>query len=94
MAAPVVAKKSFRDGRVALAITLKARGWGNDEAKISGSTELTTAQARALAQELIARADEADAKVTKKAEAQNRRRKWRDREIAAGRMVMIGGLRG
>ncbi len=88
--APLVAKKSFSDGCVQVGIKLKAGGWGHDRAQIVASTDITTAQARALAQALVALADEADARVVRKVAAEERRKNWRDREIAAGRMKVFG----
>lgn len=84
--APLVAKKSFADGCVQVGIKLKASGWGHDHVRLVASTELTTTQARDLAAALVALADEADARVARRAAAEERRKKWRDREIAAGRM--------
>lgn len=86
----VIAKKSFRDAHVALGITLKAPGWPGDSIQVNASTELTTDEARELARAIAALADEADAKVERKTAAEARRRKWRDREVAAGRKVMFG----
>ena len=85
----ITTKKSFRDGHVAIRIVLKASGYIGDSASVTGDTELTTTQARALALELTVLADAADAKVQAKAEAEERREKYRAREIAAGRMVVM-----
>ena len=92
MIAPFLAKKSYSDGHVAVSVTLKASGWG-DRVQVTGGADMTTEQARVLAQALVALADEADAKVARKAAEKERRQKWRDREIAAGRMVVFDGLR-
>lgn len=89
---PVIAKKSFRDGRVALGITLKAPGWPGDSVQVNAKAELTTDQARELAQRIMTLADEADAKVERQRAKQARRQKWKDREVAAGRMVIFGRL--
>lgn len=85
----VTAKKSFRDGHVSLTVKLHARGYGNDNVKMDGSTELTTEEARLLAKSLTELADQADARAVGKAEAKERRRKWRDREVASGRMKIF-----
>jgi hypothetical protein len=85
-AAPVIAKKSYKEGHVALGISLKCRGWNSDSAKVEGGADITSEAARRLAAELMRRADEADAKVDAKAAHEERRKKWREREIAAGRM--------
>jgi len=89
-------KKSYKDGHVSVRVSLKAHGWQSDSIKIEGTTDLTTAQARDLAKSLIAEADRADAKVANKAASDERRKKWRDREVAAGRMkiVELGSLLG
>ena len=90
----LAAKKSYRDGHVAVSIRLKCGGYNSDRAKIESSTELTIQQARALAQSLIDEADKAAAKVEAKAAAEDRRKKYREREIAAGRMIVMRGLHG
>ena len=89
----VTAKKSYRDGHVAIGIKMRCRGWSNGTIGVDAATDLTIAQARALASSLVELANAADAKATAKAAAEERRRKWRDREIAAGRMVVFRGLR-
>lgn len=82
-------KKSYKDGCLSVRVELKARGWQGDSAKIEGSTDLTTREARDLAEVLFAEADRIDAKVAKKAASDERRKKYREREIAAGRMKVI-----
>jgi hypothetical protein len=92
--ATIAAKKSFTEGRVSIAIALRPHPmWGHDRARIDASTELTTAEARALAQSLVALADESDARAARTAAADERRRRWREREVAAGRMAVLDGLR-
>ncbi|WP_088255182.1 hypothetical protein [Fimbriiglobus ruber] len=88
-AMPVTAKKSYKEGHVALGISLKCRGWNSDSARIEGGADITSAQARELAVALVQWADKADAKVAAKAESEERRHKWREREIAAGRMKVL-----
>lgn len=83
-------KKSYRDGHVGLRFSVKARGWHGDSIKIDGGSDLSTAEARDLAKALIEEADRADAKVAAKAASDARRQKYREREIAAGRMKVIG----
>jgi hypothetical protein len=89
LTSPVTAKKSHKDGHIALAVRLKCRGWNSDHAKIEDGTDITAAQARELASSLIEQADKADAKVAAKAAHEERRRKWREREIAAGRIQVV-----
>lgn len=84
----VTVKASYRDGCVGIGIKLRCNGYG-DSARIEGSATITTEQARSLAQSLIAAADKEDAKTIAKAAAKDRRKKWRDREVAAGRMVSM-----
>ena len=88
MTSPIVAKKSFRDGHVSIGVRLKCGAYG-DTARIDAGCELAVAQARELARSLIELADEAEARAVKKAAADERRAKWRDREIAAGRMKVM-----
>lgn len=83
-------KKSYRDGCVGLRFTVKASGWHFDNLKIDGGSDLSTAEARDLAKALIEEADIADAKVTAKKASAERRQKYREREIAAGRLKVVG----
>lgn len=82
-------KKSYRDGNVGLSFSVKASGWHGASIRIDGSTDLSTAEARGLAEALIKEADRADAKVEAKKASDERRQKWREREIAAGRMKVM-----
>ncbi len=90
---PIIAKKSYKDGHVSVAVKLKARGWNSDTIKTEGSTDITSAQARELGLALMQCADQADAKVDAKAKKEEGRRKYREREIAAGRMIVMRGLK-
>lgn len=82
-------KKAYKDGHVCVRFSVKARGWSGDSIRIDGGTDLSTADARSLAADLIREADRADAKVAAKKASDERRQKWRDREIAAGRMKVM-----
>jgi hypothetical protein len=77
-------KKSYRDGCVAVRFSVRG---GN--VRIDGGSDLSTADARKLAAAIIAEADRADAKVAARKASEERRQKWRDKEIAAGRMKVI-----
>lgn len=90
--APIIAKKSYTDGHIRIAIQLRCSGYKSDNAKISGSTDLTCEEARMLARELIALADKADEKIAAKAKHEENRKKYRDREIASGRMIVFKSL--
>jgi hypothetical protein len=85
---PITAKKAFESGFVSVQIDLNVRHFG-DTAKIKAGTYISTASARELAADLIRLADEADAKIANKKAAEERRQKWREREIAAGRLKVI-----
>lgn len=91
---PLIPKKSYKDGSVSISISLKCRAWhtGNSSAKIEASTEITTVQARELASALIEQADKADAKVAAKIKHEENRKKWRDREVASGRRIVMKGF--
>ncbi len=84
---PVVAKRSYKAGHVAVAVTLCVTGYSHDSAKVDMRTNLTTSQARALAQSLVSLADAVDAKIAAEEAAEARRKKWRDREVTAGRII-------
>lgn len=75
-------KKSYKDGHVGFRFSVKASGWNFESIKIDGGSDLSTADARALAKALTDEADRADAKVASKKASEERRQKWRDREIA------------
>ena len=90
MADHFTVKRSFFDRKVAVGVNLGARGWGaTGTIKITASCDLSTDEARALAKQLVEAADVADAKAQKKEDAKARRKKWADREVAAGRMVRM-----
>jgi hypothetical protein len=82
-------KKSYKDGHVGLRFSVKAHAWNGDSIKIDGGSDLSTAAARDLARALIEEADRADAKVAAKTASDERRKKWRDKEIAAGRLKVM-----
>lgn len=88
----IEAARSFSDGKVTIKGELRSGGY-DPSIQTKFSLDIFAHAARALAAKLIALADEADAKVAKKVAAEGRRRKWRDQEIAAGRIKVIG-LRG
>lgn len=85
----ITAKKSFKNGHVTVRVSMTARSFQSDSIKIGGATDLTSSQARELAKSLLAEADRADAKVAAKEASDERRKKWRDREIAAGRLKVV-----
>lgn len=85
---PVRVKKGYSAGSVG--VSMRVNCWNNGSSvRVEASTVLTTAQARALSQSLIEAADKEDVMVFAKAAAEERRKKWRDREVAAGRMKIF-----
>lgn len=89
MTVPITITKSYSDGKVTVRVTLRIRGYNEESINMQGNTTLSTVEARSLATSLVAFAAAADAKVAKKAAEEDRRKKWRDREIAAGRMKIM-----
>jgi hypothetical protein len=84
----IKALKSFTNGRIKLGLMMDC-GYHYPTAKIDAKVEITTLEARSLATEILALADADDAKIAKKQEADARRQKWRDREVAAWRRVVL-----
>lgn len=87
-APPITAAKAHSAGKLTIKVRLNS-GWSGDHMKLEGSTELTTNQARVLAQSLIDLANAEDRKVANKKEADERKQKWYDREVAAGRLRVM-----
>lgn len=85
----IVAKKSYKEGHVSVRIDLKSQGWQSASVNVQATTDLSSVQARELAKSLLAEADRTDAKVAAKAASEGRRKKWRDREVAAGRLKIV-----
>ena len=93
MTDPITAKRSSGAGKVGVGIRLRCGGWSGGTAKIEASVDITTDQARVLARSLVELADQAEAKVAAETASKERRQKWREREVAAGRMVLLRGLK-
>lgn len=87
--AKITVKRAYRDGSVRLGIILKASGYGHDSVNIDGNCELFTVEARDLAANIIEEANRVDAVEAKKKAAEQRRKKWRDREIESGRLKIM-----
>lgn len=85
----ITAKKSYKDGHVKVCVAMSSSGFRDDSVKVQGSADITSEQARELAQALISEADKADAKVDAKKASDERRAKWREREVTAGRMKVV-----
>lgn len=85
---PFTVAKACESGRVRIRTRLRAGGFGSS-ISVQGAADISTADARAFAADLIRQADEEDARVAKKQATEERRRKWREREIAAGRLRVM-----
>lgn len=87
--AKLTVKKSYTKGCVKLAIALSAHGYRCDNVKVDATCDMSAEEAKALAAALVAEADRTLAAVAKEQAAKARREQWRQREIAAGRMVSM-----
>lgn len=76
--------KSYRDGHIGLRFSVK-----REYTKIDGGSDLTTTAARELAKALTDEADRVDARMSAREAKEQRRQKWRDREVAAGRLKIM-----
>ena len=85
----ITVKRAYSDGLVSISVRLSGSGYRSDSINVMGSTDISIPVARSLAADLIRLADEADVKAEKKRAADERRKKWREREIAAGRMQVV-----
>jgi len=85
-------KKSYKDGHVSIKFEIKSRRWNAQDLLVKGGVDITTEHARDLAALLIQYADNADSKTLAKKKSEENRQKYREREIAAGRMVVIHNL--
>jgi ribosome-associated translation inhibitor RaiA len=89
MAKPLAkVQKSYQDGHVALRVTASASRRGQD-ASASVAVDLPLETARQLHADLGAAIEKEAAKVQAHLEREARRKAWRDREVAAGRMKII-----
>lgn len=85
---PAKVTKSYREGHVSL--TVEASNYGGGSSVISKvQVDLPLADARVLHADLGQKIADADAKVSAKLAAEERRQKWRDREVAAGRFKIM-----
>lgn len=80
--------KSYYEGHVKLRLTASAHNRAEDVAAIV-TVDLTLEAATALAVKLQEFIQSESVRVQKKAATEDRRKAWRDREVAAGRMKII-----
>ncbi len=85
----LTARRAAGGGGITITVRLRGGGFYRDTVRVDGSTDLTSTEARVLAASLIVCADQVDAAVEKKAAGEARRKAWRDREVAAGRMKIM-----
>lgn len=89
MAKPTVkATKGYREGHISLSLSADAHHFGVSVAS-KMSVALDFDAARALQAEIGDAVSKAEAKMKAKAESDSRRKVWRDREVAAGRMKIF-----
>ncbi len=88
MTAPISVVNSFHARCVAVHVAMRASGYGNS-IKVQANVDLSTADTRELAANLIDAADKADVKAATKAAAEDRRKAWQDREVRAGLMKVL-----
>jgi hypothetical protein len=82
--------KSYKDGHVKVRMDASAHNWfGGNSVSASISVDIDLETARALQTELGAAIEKEAAKMESKRTAEERRKKWRDREVAAGRRKII-----
>jgi len=80
--------KSFREGHVKLRLSANSYGGGVDVAA-TVAVDLTLEAASALAAKLEVFVQNETAKVQARADHEARRKAWREREIAAGRIKVM-----
>jgi hypothetical protein len=89
MAKPVVkATKGYREGHISLSVKADAHHFGVSVAS-TVSVALDIDAARVLQAEIGDAVTKAEAKMKAHADREARRKAWRDREVAAGRMKII-----
>lgn len=89
MAKPVVkANKGYREGHISLSVKADAHHLGVSVAS-TVSVVLDLDAARILQAEIGEAIAKAEAKMNAHADREARRKAWRDREVAAGRMKII-----
>lgn len=85
----IVIARAFGKQKVRIVLSLKPSLISAGTISVQAATEISTQEAREIAAALIFEADRADAIAAKKATAELRRQKWRQREIDAGRLKIM-----
>lgn len=81
-------QKSYQDGHVKLRVDASASRRGHD-VTVSAAVDLDLEAARWLAATLMVAVEKEEAKIKAHHDREARRKAWRDREVAAGRMKII-----
>jgi len=85
----VKALKSGREGHIRIKITGRSHGWRSDDISATIAVDLDLETARAFHAEISAAIEKETAKVEAYQKREDRRKAWREREIAAGHMKVI-----
>lgn len=89
MSKPVIkVSKSYSDGHIQLSVKASAGHIGQSIAS-TVAVAVSLADARALQTELAAAVEKEAARLQTKVDQEARRKAWRDREVAAGRMQVF-----
>lgn len=81
-------QKSYQDGHIKLRVDASASRRGQD-VTASAAVDLDMEAARNLAANIMIAVEKEEAKVKAHQEREARRKAWRDREIAAGRLQVV-----
>lgn len=81
-------QKSYQDGHVKLRVEASAHN-RHQEASATVAVDLDMEAARNLAANLLLAVEKEEAKIKAKQDREARRKAWRDREVAAGRLKII-----
>lgn len=85
----VKALKSGRKGHIKIRIIGRSYGWQSDDISATIAVDLDLETARAFHADIGAAIEKETAKVEAHQKREARRKAWREREIAAGRMRVI-----
>jgi hypothetical protein len=81
-------QKSYQDGHIKLRVDASASRRGHD-VSVSAAVDLDLEAARWLSASLLVAVEKEEAKIKAHQEREARRKAWRDREVAAGRIKIL-----
>lgn len=81
-------QKSYQDGHIKLRVDASASRRGH-AISVSAAVDLDLEAARNLSANLLLAVEKAEAKIKAHQDREARRKAWRDREVAAGRITII-----